>query len=93
MCKSDPNKCLLPVAIGNGHTNCPKGEDETTENIYGIQQPTLFSNICRSPRSVSPANGIETYNTNCGWWPCNNPYTYCDIDWDCLNGIDELNCP
>ncbi|CAF3844736.1 unnamed protein product [Rotaria sp. Silwood1] len=93
MCKSDPNKCLLPIAIGNGYTNCPKGEDETTENMYGIQQPTPFFHICNTRGSISPANGIETYYTNCEWWPCNTPYTYCNTVWDCLNGIDELNCP
>ncbi|CAF3293516.1 unnamed protein product [Rotaria sp. Silwood2] len=93
MCMSDPNKCLLPVAIGNGHKNCPKGEDETVENIYGIQQPILFFRICQFLKLVSPANGIETYHTNCEWWPCNNPYTSCNTVWDCLNGIDQFNCP
>ncbi|CAF1594144.1 unnamed protein product [Adineta ricciae] len=31
--------------------------------------------------------------TDCHFWPCNNPYTRCDRYLHCLNGIDELNCP
>ncbi|CAF4123734.1 unnamed protein product, partial [Rotaria sordida] len=43
---------------------------------------------------IAPSLNItETDETNCEWWPCNNPYTHCDEIWHCLNGVDELNCP
>ncbi|CAF3945990.1 unnamed protein product [Rotaria sordida] len=43
---------------------------------------------------IAPSLNItETDETNCEWWPCNNPYTRCDEIWHCLNGVDELNCP
>jgi len=81
---------LLHVAIGNGKTECPQGEDEREENIYDIELQIPFSFICYQ----RPYLAIEeTENTNCDWWPCDNPYSHCDGAWDCLNGIDELNCP
>ncbi len=89
-CKSDPTKCLMHVAIGNKKTECPQGEDEREESIYNIKLPIPFPSICRG----DPQFGIvETEDTNCDWWPCDTPYSHCDGAWDCLNGIDELNCP
>ncbi|CAF4338770.1 unnamed protein product, partial [Rotaria sp. Silwood2] len=89
-CTSDPAKCLLPVAIGNARLDCPQGEDEENENIYGILQRISFSSICGE---IPELMGDETDETNCKWWPCDNAYSHCNMFWDCLNGIDELNCP
>ncbi|CAF2548696.1 unnamed protein product [Rotaria sp. Silwood2] len=92
-CTSDPTKCLLPVAIGNGYPDCPQGEDEASENIYGIQRQIPFSSICDITPHILDADGNETDETNCEWWPCYTAYSHCDVLWDCHNGIDELNCP
>ncbi|CAF4563729.1 unnamed protein product, partial [Rotaria sp. Silwood2] len=88
-CTSDPTKCLLPVAIGNGQIDCPQGEDEKNENIYGILHQISFSSICDG---IPHVNGNETDETNCEWWPCDNAYSHCNGIWNCLKGIDELNC-
>ncbi|CAF3334560.1 unnamed protein product, partial [Rotaria sp. Silwood2] len=89
-CTSDPTKCLSLVAIDNGQVDCPQREDEIHENIYDILRQKHFSFICNSVRQV---DGNETDETNCEWWPCDNPYSHCDGIWHCLNGMDELNCP
>ncbi|CAF3966094.1 unnamed protein product [Rotaria sp. Silwood1] len=89
-CTSDPTKCLLSVAIGNGFWDCSKGEDETDENVYGILPQIPFATICDKMPFVQVN---RTDDTNCEWWPCHNPYSQCNGVWDCLNGIDELNCP
>jgi hypothetical protein len=35
---------------------------------------------------------IETDETNCEAWQCNNQYTRCDGIWNCQNGADETEC-
>ncbi|UJR16810.1 hypothetical protein I4U23_003709 [Adineta vaga] len=35
---------------------------------------------------------IETDESNCDQWLCDNQYTRCDGTWNCLNGIDEADC-
>ncbi|CAF2543175.1 unnamed protein product [Rotaria sp. Silwood2] len=92
MCTSDPTKCLLPVAIGDGLRNCPNGEDESDKYIYDIQRPIPFSSICDTSLGIKEADGNETDETNCEWWPCDTAYSHCNVVWDCYNGIDELNC-
>ena len=37
-------------------------------------------------------NQIQTDETECEYWPCDNVYTHCDGIWHCQNGADELNC-
>ncbi|CAF2850740.1 unnamed protein product [Rotaria sp. Silwood2] len=95
ICESDPNKCLLPVAVGNGHPDCPLEEDELYAYTSSLVKLVPFSSLCNGHTSYgAPSlNVIETDETNCEWWPCNNPYTHCDKRYHCLNGVDELNCP
>lgn len=35
---------------------------------------------------------IETDETNCEQWQCDNQYTRCDGLWNCRNGADESRC-
>ena len=35
---------------------------------------------------------IETDETNCEEWLCDNQYTRCDGIWNCRNGADEIHC-
>jgi hypothetical protein len=35
---------------------------------------------------------IETDETNCEAWQCDNQYTRCDGVWNCQNGADEAQC-
>ncbi|CAF4641175.1 unnamed protein product [Rotaria sp. Silwood1] len=94
-CESNPNQCLLPVALGNGLPDCPQGEDELYAYTSSLVKLMPFASLCNYYNDYEgPASDfMETDETNCEWWPCNNPYTRCDNFWHCLNGIDELNCP
>jgi hypothetical protein len=35
---------------------------------------------------------VETDETNCEEWQCDNLYTRCDGMWNCPNGADESRC-
>ncbi|CAF4521974.1 unnamed protein product [Rotaria socialis] len=95
ICTSDPNKCILPVAIGNGENDCHLGEDELHTYTFDLVRLVPFAVLCNGVYNykASSLNFPETDETNCELWPCNNPYTRCDEFWHCSNGIDELNCP
>lgn len=74
----------------------PTWEDQHAEKILVIDEQIFFSMICDGIERFSPLliNGKnETDETECENWPCNNPYTRCDGNWQCENGIDELKCP
>jgi len=94
-CQGNSNKCLSQVGIGNGIYDCPLGDDE--EFIYAQNFVTLvpFPDLCNSylNYNLRLLDLKDTDETDCDWWPCNNPYTRCDQNWNCLNGADELNCP
>ncbi|CAF1451906.1 unnamed protein product [Adineta ricciae] len=49
-----------------------------------------FPYICDSHDHI--LDDDETDETDCHLWPCNNPYTRCNQRFQCLNGIDEINC-
>ena len=54
-----------------------------------------FSTICDGFQELEPIviNGMNhTDETECEFWHCNNTYTRCNGFWNCLNGIDEMNC-
>jgi hypothetical protein len=95
ICESDPTKCLSPVAIGNGFRDCPSGEDEVFAYTNNLMKLIPFPVLCDNDYNYNMFSLIEkeTDESNCEWWPCNNPYTYCDEIWNCANGADELNCP
>ena len=94
-CMSDPTKCFVSVVIGNGNNDCAKKEDELLMTRFDFNKQIPFSQLCN--RQEHPIYSVvdrnETDETNCEWWPCDHPYLRCDEMWDCLNGIDELNCP
>ena len=95
ICPSDTNKCLLPVAIGNGIPQCPLEEDQLFVYTRDLAKLIPFSVLCDIGEHyhMQSITATETDETNCQWWPCNNPYTRCDDIWHCPNGADELNCP
>ncbi|CAF4022619.1 unnamed protein product [Rotaria sordida] len=76
-CTSDPTKCLLPVAIGNGQWDCPKGEDEINENKSDISKIdielawychygllTLFKGVNQTKTCFCPPN---YFGSQCQW--------------------------
>ncbi|UJR06985.1 hypothetical protein I4U23_011273 [Adineta vaga] len=91
-CPSNPDKCLLPVAIGDLLDDC--STNELLESQHGIERKISFPSLCdRIPNDeILQIAENETDETNCHLWPCDNPYSHCNGYWDCLNGIDELYC-
>ncbi|CAF3963758.1 unnamed protein product [Adineta steineri] len=95
ICTSNPEKCLSIVAIENGIKDCEHGDDEWPANRRDIRSNTVpFAIFCDGETDLLLMDTLNhTDETNCEWWPCNNPYFRCDNAWHCLNGVDELNCP
>ena len=93
-CPLDSSRCLLPVTVGNGFLDCDSGEDELFIYSRNFATLVLFPDLCNAKENDN-LTGVftNTDETTCNWWPCDNPYTHCDQNWNCLNGADELNCP
>ncbi|CAF0945764.1 unnamed protein product [Adineta ricciae] len=88
---STEQKCISFILFQNGVKDCRNGDDE----IMSISQQITFQNLCNGYVHLQPITideFIETDETHCDDWPCNNLYTRCDGAWNCPNGIDELNC-
>ncbi|CAF4412528.1 unnamed protein product, partial [Rotaria sp. Silwood2] len=62
ICESDPNTCLLPVAVGNGHSDCPLEEDELYAYTSSLVKLVPFGNLCNGilHYEASPLGDIET---------------------------------
>jgi hypothetical protein len=78
--------CVLGVFVsrGDGHGNCERQEEKLPHF------PTLCDGYVEYKELIDGA--IETDETNCEEWLCDNQYTRCDGIWNCLNGADEINC-
>ncbi|CAF0732950.1 unnamed protein product [Adineta steineri] len=95
-CESDAHKCLSPVAIGNGIWDCPSRDDEIFSYTQDLVILVPFPELCNHHKNDKIHDSLkvnETDETNCDWWPCDNPYSHCDLAWNCPNGADQLNCP
>ncbi|CAM4780410.1 unnamed protein product [Rotaria magnacalcarata] len=95
-CNNDrANKCLSIVTGEDGKLDCRDSEDEWDEYKRQFSRGNIpFGLICDGVNNLDTTHmPIETYETHCQWWPCNNVYYRCDNVWHCLNRIDELNCP
>lgn len=97
-CKSD-GKCLSPLLLLNGESQCSGGEDEDediiiTRNI--VRKGFSFQQLCNGYQHIEPVlidgQYNETDETHCEEWPCDNIYTRCDGAWSCVNGADERDC-
>ncbi|UJR17427.1 hypothetical protein I4U23_004322 [Adineta vaga] len=94
ICKSEPNKCLSPITLQNGKNECKDKEDEMNEiqqNIFNGYIPMGL--VCDGNKHILLSKANETDETNCQFWPCNNPYTRCNSYRNCDDSSDELNCP
>jgi hypothetical protein len=87
-------KCIYDIA-GNETTQClPNawfGNGNGCKNIVKLPHfPTLCDGYKEYDENI---NGqIETDETNCEEWQCDNQYTRCDGVWSCRNGADEAQC-
>ncbi|CAF4076984.1 unnamed protein product, partial [Rotaria sordida] len=94
MCKSEQNKCLSPIAVQNGKNDCQNEEDEMTENQRNtLKGDVPFALLCDGKNHSLLLKSNETDETNCQYWPCNNPYVRCNRLQNCADGTDEHNCP
>ncbi|CAF1178378.1 unnamed protein product [Adineta steineri] len=94
-CSSEENKCLSLVAVGNTFDECRLGEDELFAYTQNWAKLVQFPYLCNNEHHPGiNFDGLnDTDETNCDYWPCDNPYTHCNQYWNCQHGTDELNCP
>jgi len=93
-CKQS-NKCIARHLLNDGLFQCPFQDDETRDRTYENSKDILFPMICNGLTEMKPIiidDREHTDETECEHWLCNNVYTRCDGAWNCLNGLDELNC-
>jgi hypothetical protein len=93
------NRCIRRDQVEDYRCDCPVDEydlcDDENLRLNEIRRTITFSNICNGFVDLLPVmidGQIETDETNCEYWPCNNTYTRCDGYWNCLDGSDEINC-
>jgi hypothetical protein len=84
-CTSE-NKCLSPLAIGVDLPDCKGKEDQLINN----HRRSVYSGLCN--RVIDLFNEDVAEEDDCQLWPCSNPYTRCDGNFQCANGIDEIGC-
>ncbi|CAF3784435.1 unnamed protein product [Rotaria sordida] len=79
--------CISPIGITMFSGDC-------RDEYISLTKPksSLLAFLCNFIPEVREENGDDD-ETNCEWWPCNNPYTRCDNIFHCANGIDEFDCP
>ncbi|CAF3969175.1 unnamed protein product [Rotaria sp. Silwood2] len=94
VCQYDRSTCLAFIAFSNGVIDCVDAEDELL-NPYLLPSKFdyIYSLFCDGFIDRLIINDSLVDETNCEYWPCNTPYVRCDNVWQCLNGMDELNCP
>ena len=86
------NECKVLCAVILGTTN-EQCTDQFRDDLYSINyKRRVYSRICIGISRSNEVNDNYLDNTNCDLWPCLTPYTRCDGIFQCLNGIDELNC-
>jgi hypothetical protein len=96
---STSNKYIHPSLIENFQCDCGFIEngwcDDEDLDVNYVKSNILFQHICDGFIDLLPimiAEQIETDETECEQWECNNIYTRCNGIWNCLNGADELDC-
>lgn len=92
-CQYNSNECLSPVTIGNGFDDCIGGADERPYDKQVADKLRPYPKLCHGLAAQGIIDFSHPYESNCDWWPCDNPYVHCDQIYDCPNAIDELNCP
>lgn len=95
-CTSE-EKCISYLIAFDTLKDCSDGEDTIVIDYRPESTPISFGIICDGFIEINldaytRNHAIETDETNCDYWPCNNLYTRCDGFWNCRNGSDELNC-
>jgi len=105
-CFNDDENSSLSCSINDKYRiNCPN-EDLCLSSLQSIEdcpdyeayndQQISFESFCNGFEEYlfeDADNGqIQTDETNCDYWPCNNLYSRCDGHWLCPQGEDEYEC-
>jgi len=95
------NKYILLDLVEDGGCDCNGGPDsidyceDEYPNANYIKANILFQHICDRFQELTPIliNGNNhTDETECEQWECNNIYTHCNGEWNCLHAEDEIDC-
>ena len=97
-CTSESDKCISPFCVHDKYNDCIGGEDEMADadNRKRVDNYVPFQILCDGFEEYSintESQAVETDETHCDMWPCNNQYTRCNIYFNCPNGADEVQCP
>ena len=91
-CSLTSDMCIAPISILDGNRNCPNGDDEKNSAGRSISFQTLCDRFQEIPFELNNGRN-ESDETDCEFWQCNNTYNRCDGVYNCLDEIDEANCP
>ena len=84
-------KTGIEITTCRPQTNLMDGmTDECRSKIKLPDFPTLCDGYLSYDEQID--QHIETDETNCEEWQCNNQYTRCDGVWNCVDGADETQC-
>ncbi|CAF4435301.1 unnamed protein product, partial [Adineta steineri] len=91
------DKCISSQLVRDGKCDCGNDDyglcpDEDTDD-YSIRKYISFPIICdgfTELELIMIDGKVETDETECDYWQCNNTYTRCDGFWNCFNGADEV---
>ncbi|UJR12360.1 hypothetical protein I4U23_016537 [Adineta vaga] len=87
-------KCISKYRLIDGISDCYYNEDEMNEIQRNILQGYVsIGLLCGKKKEKLLEKANETDETNCEYWPRNNPCIRCDGISNCPNQTDELNCP
>jgi hypothetical protein len=81
--------------IRDGFADCDDGSDEKDQFTIEYEKTISFQTMCDGMTELSPIvidGRNETDETECQYFSCNNIYTRCNGVWNCIDGIDEINC-
>jgi hypothetical protein len=87
--------CLAHALIRDGNKDCDDASNEKDLHILDYKTTISFQTMCDGVTELSPIvidGRNETDEKECNLFPCNNTYTRCDGFWNCVDGVDEINC-
>ena len=92
-------RCISLRLVHNAYCDCAPDEDGVCDDeirlMDYIRKYVYFPTVCDGFVDLLPVlidGKMETDETECQHWLCNNTYTRCNGLWNCFNGADEVDC-